>query len=68
LVRPKQRKRDMRFGTWNVRSLYRGGSFTAAARELVRYKFDLVGVQRVRWDREGTVRAGDYYFFLWKRK
>jgi len=25
LVRPKQRKRDMRFGTWNVRSLYRAG-------------------------------------------
>jgi len=27
----------MRFGTWNVRSLYRAGSFTSAARELVRY-------------------------------
>jgi len=24
----------MRFGAWNVRSLYRPGSFTAAAREL----------------------------------
>ena len=24
----------MRFGTWNVRSLYRSGSLTAAAREL----------------------------------
>ena len=63
LIRPKQRKRDMRFGTWNVRSLYRAGSFTAAARELARNKLDLVGVQEVRWDREGTVRAGDYTFF-----
>jgi hypothetical protein len=26
LVRPKQRNRDMRSGTWNVRSLYRAGS------------------------------------------
>jgi len=60
LVRPKQRKMDATFGTWNVRSLYRVGSFTAAARELARYKLDLVGVQEVRWDREGTVRAGDY--------
>jgi exonuclease III len=49
----------MRFGTWNVRSLYRAGSFTAAARELAGYKLDIVGVQEVRWDREGTVRAGD---------
>ena len=63
MVRPKQRKRGMRFGTWNVRSLYRAGSFTAAARELARYKLDLVGVQEVRWDREGTVRAGDCNFF-----
>jgi exonuclease III len=53
----------MRFGTWNVRTLYRAGSLTAAARELARYKLDLVGVQEVRWDREGKVRAGDYNFF-----
>jgi hypothetical protein len=40
----------MRFGTWDVRSLYRTGSFTASARELTRYKLYLVGVQVVRWD------------------
>jgi exonuclease III len=56
----------MRFGAWNVRSLYRAGSFTAANRELARCKLDLVGVQEVRWDREGTVRAGDYNFFYGK--
>jgi len=53
----------MRFGTWNVRSLYRAGSLTAAARELARYKLDLVGVQEVRWDRGGKIRARDYNFF-----
>jgi hypothetical protein len=37
--------REMRFGTWNVRSLYTAGSIMAAARELARYKLDLVGVQ-----------------------
>ena len=26
LVRPKQWRRDMRFGRWNVRNLYRAGS------------------------------------------
>jgi hypothetical protein len=49
-----------------VRGVYRAGSFTAAARELARYKLDLVGVQKVRWDREGTIRAGDYNFFFGK--
>ena len=50
----------MRFGTWKVRSLKRSGSLTAAARELARYKLDLVGVMVFRWDKESTVRAGDY--------
>jgi len=56
----------MRFGTWNVRSLYRAGSFAAASREQARYKLDLVNMQEVRWDREGTVRAGDYNIFYRK--
>ena len=66
LVRPKQRKGDMTFGTWNVRSLYWSGSLTAAARELARYELDLVVVQGVRWDKGGTVRAGGYNCFYGK--
>ena len=54
--------KGMRFGTWNVRSLYGAGSLRATARELARHKLDLVVVQEVRWDRGGTVRAGDYIF------
>jgi hypothetical protein len=30
------------------------------ARELARYKLDLVGVRKVRWDKDGSVRAGAY--------
>jgi len=40
--------------------------YTAAARELARYKLDLVDVQEVTWDKGGTVRAGDYNFFYGK--
>jgi hypothetical protein len=35
-------------------------------RELARYKLDLVGVQEVRWDKGGTLRAGDYTFVYGK--
>ena len=38
------------------------GPFKAAARELGKYKLDVVGVQEVRWDKGDTVRAGDYDF------
>ena len=34
--------------------MYRVGPLTAAARELTKYKLDLVGVQEVRWDNGGT--------------
>jgi hypothetical protein len=30
--------------------MYKSGSLTAAARELARYKLDLVGVQEVTWE------------------
>jgi hypothetical protein len=55
----------MTFGSSNVRSLYRAGSFTAAAaRELARHKLDLAGVQDVRGDEGSTVRVGDYNFSM----
>jgi len=47
--------------------MYGLGSFTAAARELVRYKIALVGVQEVRWDKGVTIRPGDYNFFYTKK-
>jgi hypothetical protein len=58
----------MKFGIRIVRSLYRSGSLTTVARELARYKLDLVSEQDIRWEKAGTVGAGDYTFFLWKQK
>jgi exonuclease III len=57
---------DMRFGTWNVTSVYRAGSLMTVSRELDRYKQDLVGVQEVRWEGGGTEPAGEYTFFYGK--
>jgi exonuclease III len=61
-----QKNRAILLGTWNVRSLYRAEALTAAARELARYKLDLVGVQELRWEKEGTVKPGDCTFFYGK--
>jgi hypothetical protein len=63
LDKPKLRKMGMRFGMWNVRSLYRAGSLMTVAKEISEYKLDLVGVQEVRWDRGGIDPAGKYIFF-----
>jgi hypothetical protein len=53
----------MRFGTWNIRSLYRLGSLTTVVRELGKCKLDLVGVQNVIWKKGGTEQAEDYTSF-----
>jgi hypothetical protein len=37
-----QKNVDMRFGTWNIRSLYRAGSLMTVLRELSKYKLDVV--------------------------
>jgi exonuclease III len=50
---------DMRFGTWNVRSMYRAGPLRTVAEEISNYKLDLVGVQEVRWDKGNTGPAGE---------
>ena len=50
-------KRDTRFGTWNVKSLYRAGFLTSAAKGLVRFRLDLMGVELVRWEKRDTVLA-----------
>jgi exonuclease III len=57
---------DMRFGTWNVRSLYRAGSLKTVSRELARYTLDLVGVQEVRREGGNIEPVGEYTFFYGK--
>jgi hypothetical protein len=57
---------DMRFGTWNVRSMYREDSLRAVAKEISKYKLDFMGVQEVRWDGDGTEPAAEYTFFYGK--
>ena len=53
----------MRFGTWNVRSLYRARPLGLVTSEKDKYRMDLVGVQKVRWEGSGTLESGNYALF-----
>jgi hypothetical protein len=57
---------DIRYGSWNVRSLYRVDSVITVSRDLARYKLDFVGVQEDRWEGGGTEPTGEYTFFSGK--
>jgi hypothetical protein len=66
LARPKQWKKDMRFRTWNVRTLCRVGTIKSVVGELEKCKLDSVGVQEVTWEGEGYQTADNYIFFYGK--
>jgi hypothetical protein len=61
----------MTFVTWNLICLYRAGFLTTAAKELSKYRWDLLGVKVVRWDSSGTEPAkwneNHKFFFFWGR-
>jgi hypothetical protein len=50
-------------GTMNLKK-----STTTVARGLARCKLYLMDVQEVRWDKGGTVRAGDYIFIYMEKE
>jgi hypothetical protein len=62
----KRLNMDMRFGSWNVWSLYMAGSLMTVSSELSKYKLHLVGVQEVKWEGGGTIPAGEFSFFYEK--
>jgi hypothetical protein len=45
---------DMRFGIWNVRSLYKPGSLKTVATELAKYRLDSKGVWEVSRNKGGA--------------
>jgi hypothetical protein len=63
---PKRQNTDMRFSTWNVKSLYMVGSLLTVSEELSKYKLDLAEVQEVRREGGSTKPPGEYAFFYRK--
>jgi hypothetical protein len=56
---------DIRFDTWNVRSLYRAGSLITVAKEISTNKLDLVGFRRSDGTRVAPNQQENIHF-LWK--
>jgi hypothetical protein len=57
---PWQRKTDMTFSKWNIRSLYRTGNLSSLTNEMEKLRMDLVGEQIVEWEGNDTL---ELYFF-----
>jgi hypothetical protein len=53
---------DIRFGTWNVRSLYKADSLITVVKLMYKCKLDLLRAQ-LRWESGGRESVGEYKFF-----
>jgi endonuclease/exonuclease/phosphatase family metal-dependent hydrolase len=57
---------DMRFGTWNIRSMYRAVSLMAVAEDISKCKSDLVGVQEVDGTKVALNQQANIHFSMEK--
>ena len=62
LATPKSR---MRVGCWNVRTMYTVGKAAQIAREMERYRLDLLGLSEMRWTGAGRIKMGNGYTMIY---
>ena len=48
-------RKDLKIAIWNVRSLYASGKVAQTAREMDRYKLEILGLSEVRWTSAGKI-------------
>lgn len=63
--RPKLRKRinELKFATWNVRTLLRPGALEELKEEAIKYNIDLIALQEVRWPTSGFIEQRSHSLF-----
>ncbi|KAE9523136.1 hypothetical protein AGLY_016450 [Aphis glycines] len=46
----RNRKNNLLFGTWNVRTIFKCGAAQNIIKEIEKYKLKIVALQKIRWD------------------
>ncbi|KAJ4434539.1 hypothetical protein ANN_23101 [Periplaneta americana] len=50
----REKKRRLRIGTWNIRTLLQAGKLENLKKEMRRNKVDVMGISEVRWENSGS--------------
>ena len=59
----QQKKRRLRIGTWNVRTLLQAGKLENLKEETRRNKVDVMGISEVRWKQSGELMSDEFRMF-----
>ena len=55
--------KELKIGTWNIRTLYRAGAVNNLEKEISRYKLDVVAIQEVRWTGHGKMERKEHSIY-----
>ena len=56
----KTRRRMLKIGTWNIRTLYKPGNYHNLKAEMAALKLDNLGIAETRWINDGKISDEDY--------
>jgi hypothetical protein len=59
----KMNKKTIRLGTWNVRTMLPPGKMSETAREMRRYKIEILAIQETRWSGKGKIDKTNYTLY-----
>jgi len=58
-----KRKKELSFGTWNVRTPFKSGAVHNIVNEVEKYKVKLTSLQEIRWANTGTMNINETTIF-----
>ena len=58
-------KNVLRIGAWNIRTMYETGKTVQVAREMDRYKLEILGLSEVRWTASGDITLASGHRLLY---
>ncbi|XP_055385015.1 uncharacterized protein LOC129614453 [Condylostylus longicornis] len=62
MTRNSTKDYDLRLATWNIQTLLQAGKMQEIARETLKYGIDILALQEVRWQGNGTIKKSQYTF------
>ena len=58
-ILPPSFRKNLRIGSWNVRTLYEAGKTAQTVQEMQKYRLDILGISETHWSQEGQKKLRD---------
>lgn len=63
MKKKNKEKTLIRIGTWNIKTMLKAGKMEEVAKEMNKYKMEIIALQEIRWKEEGKIDKENYTMF-----